>query len=82
MRPAPEDYLATSDLMNALHCGSPAFQKAIKVLNEVDPDFGEPLACRGRRANGVNSSIGYFYSPEQQAKIAETLKKIRQGAAR
>lgn len=80
MRPAPEDYLATSDLMNALHCGSPAFQKAIKVLNEVDPDFGEPLACRGRRANGVNSSIGYFYSPEQQAKIAETLKEIRQGA--
>lgn len=77
MRPAPEDYLATSDLMNALHCGSPAFQKAIKVLNKVDPDFGEPLACRGRRVNGVNSSIGYFYSPEQQAKIAAILKKTR-----
>ena len=77
MRPAPEDYLATSDLMNALHCGSPAFQKAIKVLNKVDPDFGEPLVCRGRRANGVNSSIGYFYSPEQQAKIAAILKKTR-----
>lgn len=80
MRPAPEDYLATSDLMNALHCGSPAFQKAIKVLNEVDPDFGEPLACRGRRVNGVNSSIGYFYSPEQRAKIGAMLEKIRQGA--
>jgi len=82
MRPAPEDYLATSDLMNALHCGSPAFQKAIKVLNKVDPDFGEPLACRGRGSNGVNSSIGYFYSPEQQAKIAAMLEDIRQGAAR
>ena len=80
MRPAPEDYLATSDLMNALHCGSPAFQKAIKVLNKVDPDFGEPLACRGRRSNGVNSSIGYFYSPKQQAKIAAMLEDIRQGA--
>ena len=80
MRPAPEDYLATSDLMNALHCGSPAFQKAIKVLNKVDPDFGEPLACRGRGSNGVNSSIGYFYSPKQQAKIAAMLEDIRQGA--
>ncbi len=80
MHPIPEDYLATPDLMNALHCGSPAFQKAIKALNEVDPGFGEPLACRGRRVNGVNSSIGYFYSPEQQAKIAAILEDIRQGA--
>jgi len=64
--------------MNALHCRPPAFQKAIKALNEVDPDFGEPLACRGRRANGVNSPIGYFYSPEQQAKIAEMLEDVRQ----
>lgn len=78
MHPAPEDYLATSDLMNVLRCGLPAFQKVIKVLNKVDPDFGEPLACRSRRENGASGTPGYFYIPEQQAKIAAMLEDIRQ----
>ena len=78
---APEGYQVKKEIMRELHCSAPRFDRIIDSLIRNDPNFGQPSRYRAKgKGGGMSKALGYFYSPEQQAKIAEMLKKSRQGA--
>ncbi|XMT16920.1 hypothetical protein QTN79_03885 [Candidatus Saccharibacteria bacterium oral taxon 488] len=78
---APEGYRVKKEIMRELHCSAPLFDRIVDSLIRNDPNFGQPSRYRAKgKGGGMSKALGYFYSPEQQAKLAETLKEIRQGA--
>jgi len=78
---APEGYRVKKEIMRELHCSAPLFDRVVDSLIRNDPNFGQPSRYRAKgKGGGMSKALGYFYSPKQQAKIAEMLKKIRQGA--
>lgn len=78
---APGGYRVKKEIMRELHCSAPRFDRIIDSLIRNDPNFGQPSRYRAKgKGGGMSKALGYFYSPEQQAKIAEMLEKIRQGS--
>ena len=78
---APEGYRVKKEIMRELHCSAPRFDRIIDSLIRNDPNFGQPSRYRAKgKGGGMSKALGYFYSPEQQAKISAMLEKIRQGA--
>lgn len=78
---APEGYRVKKEIMRELHCSAPRFDRVVDSLIRNDPNFGQPSRYRAKgKGGGMSKALGYFYSPEQQAKIAAMLEKIRQGA--
>ena len=75
---APERYRVKKEIMRELHCSAPLFDRIVDSLIRNDPNFGQPSRYRAKgKGGGMSKALGYFYSPEQQAKLAETLKEIR-----
>lgn len=78
---APEGYQVKKEIMRELHCSAPLFDRIVDSLIRNDPNFGQPSRYRAKgKGGGMSKALGYFYSPEQKEKIAEILKKTRQGA--